>query len=169
VAQKRCNADTVKIDPAEYRRVLGHFATGVTVVTTHDTDGRPAGLTANAFAAVSIDPPLVLVCIDRNAETHQLIESAGCFAINVLADSQEALARRFAEKDRERRFDGVAWREEATGAPVLAEVLAWIDCRVHARTEGGDHTIFIGEVAAADALEGAPLVFYRAGFGGLTP
>lgn len=157
------------MDPAEYRRILGHFATGVTIITTCDEEGRPAGLTANAFAAVSLDPPLVLVCVDRTAESHRLIERAGHFAVNVLADSQETLARRFAEKDRERRFEGVAWRKETTGAPVLAEVLAWIDCRVHARTEGGDHTIFIGEVAAADALDGAPLLFYRAGFGGFTP
>ena len=157
------------MDSSEYRRVLGHFATGVTVITTCDAAGHPAGLTANAFAAVSLDPPLVLVCVDRHAETHGLIARAGHFAVNVLADSQETLARRFAEKDRERRFEGVAWRTEATGAPVLAHVLAWIDCRVHARTDGGDHTIFVGEVAAADALEGAPLLFYRAGFGRLTP
>lgn len=157
------------MDPAEYRRVLGHFATGVTVITTCDAGGRPAGLTANAFASVSIDPPLVLVCVERSAETHGLIARAGHFAVNVLADSQETLARRFAEKDRERRFEGVAWRAQATGAPVLDDVLAWIDCRVHAEMEGGDHTIFIGAVAAADALEGAPLLFYRAGFGRLTP
>ena len=157
------------MDPAEYRRVMGHFATGVTIITTCDAEGRPAGLTANAFASVSIDPPLVLVCVDRTAETHALITRAGHFAVNVLGDAQEALARRFSEKDRERRFEGVAWREEATGAPVLADVLAWIDCRVQARTGGGDHTIFVGEVAAADALEGAPLLFYRAGFGRFTP
>lgn len=154
----------MKLDAAEYRRVLGHFVTGVTVVTTRDAAGNPAGLTANAFASVSVEPPLVLVCVDRTSETHGLIAATGSFAVNILAADQERIARRFAE-DRERRFDGIAWREEETGAPVLDGVLAWIDCRVHAEADGGDHTIFIGAIAAADALEGAPLVFYRSGFG----
>ena len=153
------------MDPAEYRRVLGHFATGVTVITTCDADGRPAGLTVDAFAALSLAPPLVLVCVDRAAETRSLIERAGYFAVNVLTDTQEPLARRFAEKDRELRFDGVAWTAGETGAPILADVHAWIDCRLHEQVEGGDHTIFIGEVAAAGAGEGQPLIFYRSAFG----
>ena len=153
------------IDPAGFRRVLGHFVTGVTVITTRDAGGNPAGLTANAFASVSLDPPLVLVCVDRDSDTHDLIAQSGSFAVNVLAAGQEVIARRFAEDDRERRFEGIRWREQSTGAPVFDDVLAWIDCRVHAVTDGGDHTIYIGAVLAADSRDGPPLLFYRGAYG----
>ena len=156
-------------DPAEFRRVLGHFVTGVTVLTTRDRDDQPAGLTANAFASLSLEPPLVLVCIDRTSNTHELIVGAGFFAVNVLSDGQERISRRFAEEEIDPRFEGVAWRNEVTRAPVLDDVLAWVDCRVHATFDGGDHTIFVGEVLAADAREGVPLLFYRGGYGRLSP
>ena len=148
-------------DSASFRHVLGHFATGVTVITTLDPAGRPAGLTANAFASVSLAPPLGLVCVDRASDTHDLIAASGAFVVNVLAAEQDAIARRFAADDKERRFESIAWRSMATGAPVLDDVLAWIDCRVHTAVDGGDHTIYIGAVHAADARAGAPLVFYR--------
>ena len=154
------------LEPAEFRRVLGHFTTGVTVLTTRRPGGDPAGLTANAFASLSLQPPLVVVCVDRTADTHDLIAASRFFAVNVLADGQERVSRRFAE-DGDRKFDGIAWREEATGAPVLDDVLAWVDCRVSAAHDGGDHTIYIGEVVAGDAREGVPLLFYRGGY--LTP
>lgn len=153
------------IDGMLFRRVLGHFVTGVTIITTRDAEGRPAGLTANAFASVSLDPPLVLVCVDRASDTHDIIAASGAFAVNILAATQEPVARRFAEDDRERRFEELGWREMHTGAPVLDDVLAWVDCRLHATADGGDHTIYIGKVVDADARDGTPLIFYRGGYG----
>jgi 3-hydroxy-9,10-secoandrosta-1,3,5(10)-triene-9,17-dione monooxygenase reductase component len=163
------NRGIVRLDAAEFRRVLGHFVTGVTVITTRDGDGQPAGLTANAFASLSLDPPLVLACIDRASDTHDLIAAARFFAVNVLAEGQERISRRFAADEVAPRFEGLAWRDETTGAPILDDVLAWVDCRVHSICEGGDHTIFIGEVLAADAREGVPLLFYRGGYGRFAP
>ena len=159
----------MNVDAAEFRRVLGHFVTGVTVLTTRDRSGEPAGLTANAFASLSLDPPLVLVCIDHASSTHDLIVDAGFFAVNVLAEGQERISRRFADDQVEPRFEGIAWREELTRAPILDDALAWVDCRVHSTCEGGDHTIFLGEVRAADAREGVPLLFYRGGYGRFAP
>ena len=155
----------VNLEAAEFRRVLGHFVTGVTVLTTRDASGDPVGLTANAFASLSLDPPLVLACIDRSSHTHDLIAAAGFFAVNVLAEGQERISRRFAADEPQPRFEGIAWRDEVTGAPVLDDVLAWVDCRVHHTCDGGDHTIYVGEVLAADAREGVPLLFYRGGYG----
>jgi len=158
------------IDPIEFRRVMGHFATGVTVVTTRTPAGQPCGLTANAFASVSIDPLLVLVSVDRAANSHDCIRSSGAFAVNVLAqEGGESLARRFASWELEQKFDGVAYREERTGSPVFPDALAWLDCRVHQAVPAGDHTLFLGEVLAADAREGTPLLYYRGGYGRFTP
>jgi flavin reductase (DIM6/NTAB) family NADH-FMN oxidoreductase RutF len=167
----RGNAQYVpmSIEEAEFRRVLGHLATGVTVVASSTPDGSPRGLTASAVASVSLDPPLVLVCVERDADTHDVIVDSGAFAVSVLAEEAEVVARRFATYDTEVKFDGVAYREEVTGAPVLGGSLAWTDCRVWAIYDGGDHTIFVGEVMAADALDGPPLVYFRGGYGRLAP
>lgn len=159
----------MSIEEAEFRRVLGHFPTGVSVVAAAEPDGRPRGLTANALASVSLDPPLVLVCVEREADTHDVIEAAGAFAISVLREDGESLARRFATYPTDDKFEGVAYREEATGAPVLEDALAWADCRVWASYDGGDHTIFVGEVVAGDAAGGAPLLYHRGGYGRLSP
>lgn len=158
------------IDTSEFRRVIGHFATGVTVVTTLRPNGAPCGLTASAVASLSLDPTLVLVCVERGAETHACIDATGYFAVNVLAEGKgETLARRFSGNDVETKFTGIAYRAEHTGAPVLDETLAWLDCRVADRCAGGDHTVFIGEVMAGDAVEGSPLLYYRGGYGRLVP
>ncbi|MET0395498.1 MAG: flavin reductase family protein [Longimicrobiaceae bacterium] len=158
------------IDQIEFRRVIGHFATGVTVVTTVRGDGEPCGLTASAVCSVSLDPVLVLVCVEHDADTHGCIAAAGKFAVNVLADEGgESLSRRFATFQVKDKFRGVAFREELTGAPVLEGSLAWLDCRVSQAVEAGDHTIFLGEVLAGDAREGTPLVYYRGGYGRFTP
>lgn len=158
------------IHPDEFRRVMGHFPTGVTVVTTRQPDGRPCGLTVSAFCSVSLEPALVLVCVDRTASSHACIAESGYFGVNVLdADTGESLSRRFAAADPEGKFEGVAYREEATGAPVLDAACAWLDCRVVQAVPAGDHTIFVGEVAAADARAAEPLVYYRGGYGGLAP
>ena len=154
------------MDPSEFKRVMGHYATGVAVVTTCREDGSAAGLTVNAVTSVSLEPTLILVCVDRGSDTRRLIERAGCFGVNVLEEGKgETTARRFADGGAEDRFRGIAWRTEHTGAPVLDEALAWLDCRVSAAFPGGDHTIFVGEVLAADAREGTPLLYYRGGYG----
>jgi len=158
------------IDTSEFRRVMGHFATGVTVVTTLRSDGSPCGLTASAVCSVSLDPTMILICVDREADTHDCIDQRGIFAVNVLPENPgETLARRFAADDVEDKFRGVAFREEHTGAPVLADALAWLDCRVAQRVEAGDHTVFIGEVLGADSGEGTPLLYYRGGYGRFAP
>ncbi|HTK09847.1 MAG TPA: flavin reductase family protein [Ktedonobacteraceae bacterium] len=132
-----------------FRQVMGCFATGVTVVTTQH-EGELGGLTVNAFCSVSLDPPLVLVCIDRNSSTLQLMHESKRFAVNMLRDDQEAISRCFATHSEERfdRFCEVPYRTIATGAPVLDHVLAFIDARVVAEYPGGDHMIFLGQVEA---------------------
>ena len=157
------------MEEAEFRRVMGHFATGVAVVAARRGDGPPSGLTANAIASVSLDPPLVLVCVEEGADTHPVIVEAGAFAISILAEQDEALARRFSTYESAEKFDGVAYTEAVTGAPVLEEALAWVDCRLWQRYDGGDHTIFVGEVVGADARDGAPLTYFRGGYGRLVP
>lgn len=156
-------------DPSEYRRIMGHWVTGVSIVAATTSDGDLCGLTANAVASVSLDPPLVLICIDHAADSHDGIAAADGFSVNVLASDQERLARRFAAWDLTRKFEGIAWHAEQTGAPVLDDALAWIDCRKRERIAGGDHTIFIGEVVAGDAREGTPLIYYRGGYGRIVP
>jgi flavin reductase (DIM6/NTAB) family NADH-FMN oxidoreductase RutF len=149
--------------------VLGRFATGVTLVTTQLGD-EPHGMTANAFTSVSLDPPLVLVCVDRAADSHDIIDRAGVFAVNVLSLQQEELSTRFAVKEGPgaHRLDGVPHHAGETGAPVIDGCLAYLDCRVAGRYPGGDHTIFLGEVVDAGQLsDEGPLVFYQGRYTGL--
>lgn len=146
--------------------MLGHFATGVTIVTARDGGGAPCGLTANAFTSVSLDPPLVLVCIDRRSRTRACVLAAQAFAVNVLAAEQEAWARRFAARTGD-RFAGLRLTAARTGAPILDGVLAWLDCVVERTVEIGDHTVVVGHVLAGHAREGAPLVFFRGRYGTL--
>lgn len=158
------------IDASEFRRLLGHFATGVSVVAAREPGtGEPHGLTVNALCSVSLEPPLVLVCVEQDSVTHGLIARSNAFSVNILATEQERLSRRFAMPELASKFEGVAWREEATGSPVLEDALAWLDCRLDASHVAGDHTIFIGEVVAGDAREGGPLLFYRGGYGRYLP
>jgi flavin reductase (DIM6/NTAB) family NADH-FMN oxidoreductase RutF len=154
----------MSIEPTEFRRVLSRFATGVTVVAAQEPGGPARGLTASAIASVSLDPPLVLACVDRTADTHVCIERAGAFAISVLGAGDEVLAGRFAGGQADSKFEGVGYREAETGAPILTDALAWVDCRVWAAYDGGDHTIFVGEVLAGDAGPGTPLVHFDGAF-----
>jgi flavin reductase (DIM6/NTAB) family NADH-FMN oxidoreductase RutF len=151
------------VEPARFRAVMGHFATGVAVVTV-DTPGGPQGMTANAVASLSLDPVLVLVCFDNDARTLPEIERAGRFGVNVLAAGQEHLARRFASKE-DTKFADVP-HSVHDGIPVLDGALAWVGCELERLVPGGDHTIGIGAVHAAelgaDGLE--PLVWFRAGY-----
>ncbi len=148
------------IDRTELRRVMGFFATGVTVITTRDLDGRPYGLTANAVCSVSLDPPLLLVCVDKGAESHPAFVRSRLFAINILGLGHEDLSRRFAVSGGD-KFVDVPFRSGITGLPLLEGVLAAVECRVVDVYEAGDHTIFIGEVEGLEAAEGDPLLFFR--------
>ena len=147
----------------ELRRVMGHFATGVTVVTTHGGGGRYFGLTANALSSVSLVPPLLLVCVDKKAESYASFEQSKVFTVNILAADQEDISRRFAVSGGD-KFEGVSYRVGANGAPILAGVLAYIECKTVASYEGGDHTIYLGEIKETGTVEGKPLLFYRGGY-----
>ena len=150
-------------DPLQLRRVLSRFPTGVTIVGTRHQPEGVCGLTVNAFASVSLEPPLVLVCVDRTSNTHGCIEASGVFTVNVLATGHEDLAISFAKKADE-KFAGVGHRLTDDGAPIMDGVVAWLECDVRDVLEGGDHTIFMGEVRAAEEGDGRPLVFFRSGF-----
>ncbi|MBA3944719.1 MAG: flavin reductase family protein [Herpetosiphonaceae bacterium] len=151
------------IDEAEFRQVLGHFASGVTVVTMQ-AHGQLHGLTVSAFASLSLDPPLILVCIDRHYPSHEFLQQAGTFAVNILREDGERLSRHFASRV-EDKFAGVAYHQGVTGAPLLDEALATLECKHTTTLPGGDHSIFIGEVIATATHEGNPLLYYRSGYG----
>ena len=147
-----------------FRSALGRWASGVTIVTAAAGD-RIHGMTVSAFTSVSLDPPLVLICADKTSNTLEVIEAGRCFAVHVLRSGQETLSNRFAsKKDEHRRFEGVEWKPGGTGAPLLAGVLATLDCRVAASHDAGDHVIYIGAVESAEVGEGEPLVYYQAGY-----
>lgn len=159
------------VEPLAFRRALGAFATGVAVVTYRD-EGRPAGLTVNAFSSVSLCPPLVLVCIDQGAESHDPLLAAGAFGVNLLRAGQDGMSRRFAAKDVPLldRFEGLDWRPGSVlGVPLIDDCLGFLECRTVARHPTGDHTIFVGEVVDLGADEGQPLLFFRGRYGRLSP
>lgn len=151
------------IERNELRRVMGHFATGVTIITTISKDGAPFGLTANAFTSVSLDPPLLLISVDKKAESYPYFEESKVFTVNILGQEQEGLSRRFAVSGGD-KFQGVAYRAGANGAPILEGALAFLECRLYAVYAGGDHTLFLGEIDEAETREIKPLIFYRGGY-----
>ena len=154
------------IDPSTFRATLGRFASGITVVTAADAEGRDVGMTVSAFSSLSLDPPLILVCVDHGASVAPVLEHCDRFAINVLSEEQEPLSRRFAEREVD-RFDGVAYHRGEHGIALLDGALAHLECRVHARYPAGDHTILVGAVEATALNEGHPLLYYRGGYGRL--
>jgi flavin reductase (DIM6/NTAB) family NADH-FMN oxidoreductase RutF len=154
----------MSVSKQEFRTALGHFASAVTVVTTRCADDRLAGITVTAFSSLSLEPPLTLICIDKRAFLHGHLQQGGCFAVNVLAQSQEALSRRFAHTDPD-QFGGVGYTRGIDGTPLLDDVLAVIECRIVALHDGGDHTIVVGQVEATRVTDGKPLMYYRGGYG----
>ena len=151
------------IDQSIFRYVLGHFASGVTVVTAR-VDDTLHGITVSSFCSLSLDPPLVLICINQFVRTHELLPQAGSFAVNILAENGESISRHFASRI-EDKFATVAYHTGVTGAPLLDAALATIECRLHSQLPGGDHSIFVGEVVAAHARDDAdPLLYYRGGY-----
>jgi flavin reductase (DIM6/NTAB) family NADH-FMN oxidoreductase RutF len=155
-------------DHDELRSILGTFATGVTVITLA-TDDVVHGMTANAFSSVSLDPPLVLFCADVDTNCHDLVPQANHFAVNILSEEQEWLSNRFAGEhhDMDDPFEDVPSSTAETGAPIIDDTLAFLDCRLHESVEAGDHTVYIGRVedAALRETESPPLTFFRGDYG----
>ena len=151
------------VGPDRFRAVMGNLATGVTVVTVNTPDG-PVGMTANAVTSLSLEPVLLLVCFDNAARTLPAVRETGRFGVNVLASGQEELARLFASKAPEReKFAGVPHTMH-DGIPVIDGTIAWVGCRLERLVHGGDHTIGIGAVEAAEAGHGEPLLWFRGGY-----
>lgn len=150
------------ITSKKFKTVLGCFATGVTIVTT-SLNGRIHGLTVNAFTSVSLTPQLVLICIDTKAESYKLIKQSKIFTVNILTDKQKNLSQKFADpKTKENRFDDDLWKYRTSGAPVLINALAFIDCKVDSVFLSGDHHIFVGRVIKLGLNKNSkPLIYYR--------
>ena len=158
----------MSLSKAKFRKVLGHFATGVTVVTTRQRSGAPWGFTVNSFTSVSLTPPLILICVDHGSESFRSMQEAEYFAVNFLAENQEELSRKFAAKSAD-RFRGLAYSEGGHGSPLLAGCLGFVECRKIACHSHGDHIILIAEVLEAEAHGGHPLLFYRSSYTRLEP
>ena len=152
------------VDPRVMRDVLGHFASGITVVTAQGPDG-PVGFTCQSFTSLSLEPPLVSFAPARTSTTWPRLRDIGRFCVNVLADDQDGLSGQFARSGTD-KFAGVGWTPSAHGSPVLEGVVAWIDCELYAEHDGGDHTIVVGRVLDLGATaERTPLVFHRGAYG----
>ena len=155
-----CYIRTV-IGPDDFRKVLSHFGSGVTVVTTSDSDKRPTGLTCSAFASVSLDPPLVLVCVDHKAQSFPALRDHGRFAVNILRADQEEVSRRFATSKILDKFEGVPHTISDLGLPLVEGALAHLECVTVSTHVEGDHTIFVGRVERAGAPGGEPLLYFK--------
>ena len=154
------------VSPADFRKVVGNFATGVTVVTTQTQDGSPYGLTVNSFTSVSLDPILILVCLDNRLSGLDVFSENGKFAVNILSEDQKDICEHFATRGTDRSDADYITGE--TGVPVLNGALARLECAVTATHPGGDHKVLIGEVKSAEVAPGreneAPLLFFRGGY-----
>ena len=148
------------VDPTTYRASLSRFASGITVLTTRTDDGRDLGMTATAFTAVSLEPPMVLVCVDRDASMASPLQHATHLAVHVLSAAQEDLSRRFAGTESD-RFAGLEVRRGVGDLPLLDGALARLQCRIVERHGGGDHVIVVAEVLEADVADGDPLLYFR--------
>ncbi len=152
-----------RLDCADLRRALGTFATGVTVVTTMDADGMPRGFTANSFTSVSLEPPLILVCLAKTAASCPVFQAAESYAVNILCEAQKAVSTAFSSPTAD-RFAAVDWSTRTTGSPIIAGVVAWLDCRMHEVVDAGDHCILIGRVVDYDYAASSPLGFCRGAY-----
>jgi len=155
------------IEPAAFRRVLGHLPTGVAVITADHVDG-PVGMASNSVTSVSLEPPLISFCPAHTSQTWPALRDAGRFCVNVMANHHEEATRAFARKGAD-RFAAVS-HHPRVGGPALDDAVAWLDCEIRAAHEAGDHLIVVAEVVALDARpDAAPLVFFRGGYGRFTP
>jgi len=151
------------IDPDTFRAVLGRFASGITVVTMRDDEGRDQGMTVSAFCSLSLEPPMILICVARDASMHALLERGRPFVVNMLSSMQEPISRRFSGPETD-RFGGLGFTRSPGGAAVLDDVLAHLECTVEELHTGGDHTICVGRVETASVRRGHPLLYYRGGY-----
>lgn len=161
----------MSLTATDFRRAMGCFATGVTVITV-DQDGEVHGMTANAFTAVSLDPLLVLVCVDHRARTHAHLHTRKRFGVNVLSSHQQAIAEYYARSSETHQHPesaGAAFDRTAHGTPVLRGALAYLECRLHSTRAAGDHTIFIAEVEEVEVREGEPLLYFRSRYRDIGP
>jgi len=147
------------------RDVMSRFATGVTVVAAVDREGSPFGLTVSSFTSVSLEPPLILVCIDHGAASHDPLMAASHFTVNILGAAQSAVADRFATEPSQGRFDDVSWSQSALGTPLVDGSRAWLECSRHEIYDGGDHSILLGRVEAAGSQGGPALLFHQGRYG----
>lgn len=152
-------AKPVLISPPDYRHALGHFASGVAVVTTMSPQGEPLGLTISSFSALSLDPPLVMFALRHASRLHDAFTRARGFAVNVLSADQQDVMRRFSRP--EDRFAGLRYEQGHDAAPLLAGAILWLECDLHSVLPGGDHSILIGAVRKASSFPGAPLLYWR--------
>ena len=159
--------DSSSFDGAKFRQVLGHFPTGVTVITAMN-DGAPVGMAVGSFTSLSLDPPQILFCAGKSSSTWPKVEQHGSFCVNILADDQESLSRVFASKAAD-KFESIGWKHSGNQCPIINDVLGWIDCRIDQVIESGDHFIVVGAVTDLEVNhEGGPLVFFRGGYGRFT-
>ncbi|MFC0447948.1 3-hydroxy-9,10-secoandrosta-1,3,5(10)-triene-9,17-dione monooxygenase reductase subunit [Rhodococcus jostii] len=156
------------IDPRRFRTVLGQFCTGVTIITTID-DGEPVGFACQSFAALSLEPPLVLFCPTKTSRSWAAIERSGIFCVNVLSEEQQSTCARFGSRDPD-KFAGIEWTESPLGSPILTGSLAHIDCSLESVHDGGDHWVAFGRVSSLSEIrEERPLLFYRGQYTGIEP
>jgi flavin reductase (DIM6/NTAB) family NADH-FMN oxidoreductase RutF len=148
----------------EFRAALGSFASGVTVVTTKDANGKLLGITVSAFCSVSLAPPMVLICIEKTAGSHYAFEESNVFVVNVLREDDSLMSERFASLI-EDKFSGLDFDRGIEGVPVLKNALATLECRVKFSYHGGDHSIFVGEVENVEVHGGNPLLYFRSSYG----
>lgn len=156
------------MDPHSFRRGCAKFSTGVAIATVLDAERAPHGMTINSFTSVSLDPPLVLICVDRTGNMLERFEDCAHYGINVLRNSQAALSVRFAQRGLD-RFDGIEWHSGMTGVPLFPESLARFECTVRQRIIAGDHTILIGEVIGCEISDGEPLIYFDSNYRRLAP
>lgn len=151
------------VNPDEFRAALSRFASGITVVTSIDLSGVPHGITVSAFCSVSLEPPLILVCVERTTGSHEALLATGVFVVNILAAGQDKLSDTFSLTQID-KFECVECRRGIGGVPILEEALVSLECRLNNSFDGGDHTIFVGEVENVTIRDGAPLVYFHGGY-----
>ena len=164
--------NSTRITSSEFRLALGQFATGVTVVTVERASGRVHGMTANSFTSVSLDPPLILVCVDQRAQLLSLLKDRKRFGVSILKDDQGAISEYFAQTEESAELEqrlGIRYRWTETHIPLLEDALVHIACNVVASHVAGDHTIFIGEVESAEIYDGEPLLYLRGDYRRIEP
>ena len=151
------------MDPSQFRRACAQFATGIAIASALDSDGFPHGMTINSFTSVSMDPPLVLICVDRTSNLLPIFERCGHYGLSFLGCHQQSLSTHFAGRGHD-RFNGTPWIAGATGVPLIPEALAHLECRITQSAIAGDHAILIAEVISADIQTGRPLLYFASGY-----